>query len=245
MSIGREERPGYDLVAISAQRVRTTGAGSFDFENLGPAIAVFVVPRGGTPQLVDRRDIGPDDADASDPTWGAASAVHDGWAYLYGTAHPAQDMVFGFSLSVARVRPDDILDRSRWRFWDGKSWVRSESAAQELIPARGGVSQTLSVFEQDGTWYALSKRDEFLGTDLTVWTAPSPTGPFTAHGALAQLPSDTVKGALRYMPLAHPGLLPEDGTMVVSYSQNRTDLAAVIEDPLLYRPRFLRVDLPD
>src|SRR3546814_3810075 len=112
-------------------------------------------------------------------------------------------MVFGFSLSVARVRPDDILDRSRWRFWDGKAWVRSQIAAQELIPARGGVSQTLSVFEQDGTWYALSKRDEFLGTDLTVWTASSPTGPFTAHGALAQMPSDTVKGDLRYMPLAH------------------------------------------
>src|SRR3546814_6926392 len=101
--------------------------------------------------------------------------------------------------------------------------VRSQIAAQELIPARGGVSQTLSVFEQDGTWYALSKRDEFLGTDLTVWTASSPTGPFTAHGALAQMPSDTVKGDLRYMPLAHPGLLPQDGTMVVSYSRNRTD----------------------
>src|SRR3546814_17433815 len=115
-------------------------------------------------QLVDGRDIGPDDADASHPTWGAAVAVADGWADLYGTAHPDEDMVFGFSLSVARVRPDDILDRSRWRFWDGKAWVRSQIAAQELIPARGGVSQTLSVFEQDGTWYALDRKSTRLNS---------------------------------------------------------------------------------
>lgn len=244
MSVGRVERPGYDLVAVSAQRVRTVGDDELDFENLGPAIAVFVVPRGGTPQLVDRVDIGPDDPDPARPTWGAASATSDGWVYLYGTANPGEELVFGFSLSVARVRPDDILDRSKWRFWDGNGWTREESAAAELIPAAGGVSQTLSVFEEDGTWYALSKRDEFLGTELTVWTAPSPTGPFTAHGALAQMPSDTVRGQLRYMPLAHPGFLPRRGSMVVSYSRNRTDVDEIVDNPLLYRPRFLRVDLP-
>lgn len=244
MSVGRVERPGYDLVAVSAQRVRTVGADELDFENLGPSIAVFVVPRGGTPQLVERVDIGPDRADPSRPTWGAASATSDGWVYLYGTANPGEELVFGFSLSVARVRPDDILDRSKWRFWDGSRWVVEESAAQELIPADGGVSQTLSVFEQRDTWYALSKRDEFLGTELTVWTAPSPTGPFTAQGPLAQMPSDAVQGQLRYMPLAHPGFLRQPRTMVVSYSRNRTDVDEIIDNPLLYRPRFLRVALP-
>lgn len=246
MSIGREARPGYDLVAVTAQRVRSSGEGqgAFDFENLGPAIAVFVVPRGGTPQLVALRDIGEDDADPNRPTWGAAAAVSDGWAYLYGTSNPQQDLVFGYSLSVARVRPDEILDESKWRFWDGQGWARDAGRAAELIPAQGGTSQTLSVFEQDGTWYALSKRDEFLGSDLTVWTAPGPQGPFTAHGALAELPSDTVRGELRYMPLAHPGLLPEPGTMVVSYSRNRTDVDQIIKNPLAYRPRFLRVELP-
>ncbi|MDN5745262.1 MAG: hypothetical protein L0H31_09085 [Nocardioidaceae bacterium] len=110
--------------------------------------------------------------------------------------------------------------------------------------ADGGTSQTLSVFKQDGTWYALSKQDAFLGTDLVVWTAPSAHGPFSAAKPLARLPSDTVRGNLRYMPLAHPGLLPKPGTMVVSYSRNRTDVQDVITNPLLYRPRFLRVELP-
>ena len=244
MSIGRTQMPGYDLVSVATQRVRTTGTDAFSFENLGPSIAVFVVPRAGTPQLIAQRDIGPDSADRSRPTWGAAAAVRDGWVFLYGTANPGKAYVFGFSLRVARVRPDDILDASRWRYWSGQAWVADSTKATELIPAQGGVSQTLSVFERDGTWYALSKRDEFLGTDLTIWAAPAPTGPFASARTLAKLPSNAVTGELRYMPLAHPDLLPEKGTMVVSYSRNSTDAGAVEKNPLLYRPEFLRVDLP-
>ena len=245
MSIGLVERPGYDLVGVATQRVRSTGTGAFDFENLGPSIAVFAVRRGGTPQLVAQQDIGPDNPDRSVPTWGAATAISGGYVYFYGTANPGQDYVFGFSLRVARVRPDDMLDAGKWRYWDGSAWVADAGRAAELIPAQGGVSQTLSVFEQDGRWYALSKRDDFLGTDLTIWTAPGPTGPFTPGAPLAKLPSDTARGELRYMPLAHPDLLPRPGTIVVSYSQNNTDVQDVKENPFLYRPRFLRVDLPD
>lgn len=245
MSVARITRPGYDLVAVTAQRVRSVGDDTFDFENLGPAVAVFVVAPGLAPQLADVRDLGADSTDPDRPAWGAATAVHGGWLYLYGTANPRQDFVFGFSLRVARVRPDDILDRSAWRYWDGQDWSRSSTDAVELIAAEGGTSQTLSVFEQDGTWYALSKRDEFLGTDVVVWSAPSPQGPFDDGQAVATLPSDAAQGLLRYMPLAHPDLLPKPGTMVVSYSRNRTDIEDVIDDPFLYRPHFLRVRMPD
>ncbi|MFB9312749.1 hypothetical protein [Nocardioides plantarum] len=247
MSVARVERPGYDLVGVTAQRVRDNGdqsAGIFAFDNLGPAVAVFVVPRGGTPQLIELQDVGPDRVDTTRPVWGAASAVVGDTVYLYGTARPAEAGVFGFSLQVARVRVDDLLDPTRWRYWDGQAWQRDPGRAAVLIPADGGVSQTLSVFEQEGRWYAVSKRDEVLGTDLTVWTSPGPTGPFTPSPALAQIPSDAATGTLRYLALAHPDLLPKAGTMVVSYSQNDTDVGDVLADPRRYRPRFLRVTLP-
>lgn len=247
MSVSLVEHEGYDTVGVAAQRVRTNSASAGDvlaFDILGPSVAIFHVPRGGTPQLVDVTDVGPDLVDPTRPIWGAAAAVADDWVYLYGTARPDADGIFGFSLQVARVHLDDVLDQTGWRYWDGGRWSAEATDAVELIPAQGGVSQTLSVFEQDGRWYALSKRDEVLGTDLTVWTAPGPAGPFTASPTLAEIPSDASSGTLRYMPLAHPELLPEPGTVVVSYSENNSDPAVVQDDPRRYRPRFLRVDLP-
>lgn len=246
MSIARVERTGYDLVGIAAQRVRGSNApdGELAFENLGPAIALFIVARGQTPQLLEVTDIGADRGGTKRPTWGAASAVKDGWVYLYGTANPQKKGVFGYSLQVARVRPDDILTASKWRYWDGSTWQRSAAKTAILIPAEGGVSQTLSVFKQGDRWYAVSKQDEFLGSHLVIWSAPSPTGPFTAGPSVAEIPSDASSGTLRYMPLAHPDLLPKKGSVVVSYSQNNTDLGKVGSNPFLYRPRFLRVDLP-
>ena len=245
MSIAKTTRKGYDLVGVAAQRVNnaTSPDGTAAFENLGPAIALFVVIRGGTPQLLAVKDIGPDHGGTKRTTWGAASTVKNGWVYLYGTANPHKAFVFGFSLKVARVRPDDILTQSRWRYWDGSRWQANASRAATLIPAAGGVSQTLSVFEQDGRWYAVSKRDEYIGTDLVIWSSPGPTGPFVAGPAVAKIPSEA-SGILRYMPLAHPDLLPEKGTVVVSYSQNDTDPGKVDANPFLYRPRFLRVNLP-
>lgn len=245
MSVATVRRDGYDLVGVMAQRVRGTGgATSQEFENLGPAVAVFRVERGATPQLQVVKDLSEDRPSRTTPTWGAAGAFHDGWIYLYGTANPEDRLVFGWSLSVARTRLATITDPDKWQYWDGRRWQGDPDQADELIGAVGGVSQTLSVFESGGTWYALSKRDDFLGKDLVVWTAPRPTGPFTARKPLASIPSADDGSLLRYMPLAHPDLLPQGGTMVVSVSQNTTRTALIDQDPSLYRPRFLRVKLP-
>ncbi|MDH2413985.1 DUF4185 domain-containing protein [Nocardioides sp. CER19] len=245
MSVARVERPGYDLVGIGLQRVHTTGSGVFDFEALGPATAILLVPRGGVPQLLGVRDLGPDSPDTTRPMWGAAALVEGEWVYLYGTARPQRATAGGFSLRVARTRVDDLLDPGRWRYWDGSRWRRDPASARQLLPAGDSVSQTLSVFERNGRWYAVSKRGEFLGSDLTVWTASSPTGPFGDATVVAHIPSEATSGTLRYMPLAHPDLLPEPGTVVVSYSENNTDPARILDDPRRYRPRFLRVPLPD
>ena len=183
MSIARVQRPGYDLVGVAAQRVRTTNEpdGAFAFESLGSSMAVFVVLRGGTPQLVAQQDVGPDDKDTARPQWGAAAAVHGGWVYLYGTARPQEQGVFGFSLRVARARPDHILERTSWQFWDGSRWQAKADQAKELIAADQGVSQTLSVFPRNGRWYAVSKRDEFLGT--SSWCGRHPRRPVRSTAA--------------------------------------------------------------
>ena len=244
MDLGVVEEPGYDLVGVSLQRVRSTGSGPFDFELLGPAIALFRIPPGAAPQLELVRDLGPDDVDTERPMWGAAVETVGDAVYIYGTAQPNDHSAFGWSLQVARAPIDRVTDPTSWRYWDGHRWQRDPTRAAVLVPAVKGVSEVLSVFHRGQRWYAVSKRDEMLGTDLVIWSAPSPTGPFVPGPALAKIPSDSSDGVLRYMPLAHPDLLPSSTSIVVSYSRNTADLHRLLEHPGLYRPRFLQVPLP-
>lgn len=244
MDLGAVRRTGSDIVGVSLQRVRTTGSGTFDFEVLGPAIALFEVPAGQAPRLLSVQDLGPDDADPERPMWGAAIETTDEAVYIYGTARPADGSTFGRSLRVARAPIEDVTDQTAWRYWDGRHWQPEAARATELIAAVGGVSEVLSVFRRNHTWYAVSKRDDVLGEDLVIWKAPAPTGPFVPSAPLADIPSDSDDGLLRYMPLAHPDLLPTDDSVVVSYSRNVADLERLLERPRLYRPEFLRVPLP-
>ena len=139
---------------------------------------------------------------------------------------------------------EGLLEPDTWQYWDGKRWQGSPSRAVPLIDATRGVSQTLSVFPRGGRWYAVSKRDEFLGTDLTIWSAPSPKGPFDDGRTIARIPSNSETGQLRYMPLAHPDLSSDPSTIVISYSRNNTDTSKVVNNPFLYRPQFLEAPLP-
>jgi hypothetical protein len=232
------------LVYAMLQRVVSEPGVGFGFTTLGPAVAVFRIAASGAPQLIMHRDLGPDNQSTEAPEWGSASALHGGWLYLYGTSARDLPGLHGFALRVARVRPPLVADRSHWQYWDGSAWGPEPEEAAALINEVGGVSQTLSVWHQDGRWYVLSKQDEFLGRQIGVWSGPSATGPFGTPQPVADLPCDPVTGELRYMPLAHPNLLPKPGTVVVSYSRNRADLSEICADPTLYRPHFLRVPLP-
>ncbi len=242
MSAVRVSLPGYDLVPVWVQRVHQHGSGVFGFEALGPSVAVFVVRPGEVPQLVAVKDLSPDLADLSRPMWGAASAVDRDWVYLYGTANRGDTL--GFSVQVARVHVDEVLDPTALQYWDGFDWSDSAGSAAEIIAAAGGTSQTFSVFHRGKTWYALSKQDEFLGSYLRVWMASTPTGPFYEGPVLAVMPSELEAGRLVYMALAHPDVLPKANSMVVSYSRNHLDPQRILDDPIRYRPRFLRVWFP-
>lgn len=232
---------GRDLVGVMAQRVRQTGDDQFSFQNLGPSLAIFQAERGRAPVLQRVVDLGKDDADTARPVWGAAATVVGDHVYLYGTSR-STDAGYGWAVSVARSKLVGVSDQSNWRYWDGERWQRDAGRAAKLIDQEEGVSQTFSVFHQGKRWYALSKRSDFVGTDLVVWTAPGPTGPFTATDPVAKIPS--TGSVLRYMPLAHPGLFPKKGTMVVSVSRNTTKTDEIQSDPSLYRPEFMRIDLP-
>ena len=246
---------------VAAQRVQQAG-NDLGFVNLGPAIAIFDLEPGAVPVLRSVMDISPDDSSRTRIGWGAAIADGgDGWWYVYGTRHPAATEAFGWEVRVARTRADRILDVHRWQYWDGRGWSRHAEGSVPVIAAEGGVSQTFSVVHRgseaansagaDGsaepsgspTWYAVSKRDGDLGTDLAVWPASAPQGPFADAVTVGVVPHESP--VVRYMPLAHPDLVPADArSIVVSVSRNSLDPLLLARDPLLYRPFFVDITLP-
>ncbi|MFM8240102.1 MAG: DUF4185 domain-containing protein [Actinomycetota bacterium] len=191
-------------------------------------------------------DLGADSPSRSTVGWGAAVADgRDGYLYVFGTSNPDEPMVFGWAVHVARAVPDDLTTPSACEYWTGDAWPTSPQAATEVIPAVGGVSQTFSVIERSGTWYAISKLDGDLGTDLAVWSAPRPWGPFASPASVGRIPNDDSLSIVRYMPLAHPEARKSSPHhILVTVSRTTLDPWVLAKAPRLYRPFFVDIDLP-
>ena len=244
MSLIVDATPEGDLVWIMAQRVVATATDDLGFAVLGSSVVRLRIPHGGAPELIDVRDVSPDDPSARRITWGAAMWRTGGWVQVYGTSNPDTPGVFGWALHAARARIADLDAPRRWQYWDGVRWQSDPDLAADIIGALGGVAQVLSVFERHGSWFAVSTRDGDLGDEVVVWRAPTSTGPFASPTPLVQLPADGTGGINSYLALAHPELFPQTGTMVLSYSQGPQCTEPGCAPALDYRPRFLRVALP-
>lgn len=232
---------------VIVSSVRSTGGDDLeDFETTGSDLVTFDVPTGQMPELVSRVPLGPRTTDPRVPTWGAAMWDDGPWTYVFGTASTADKSTAGWSLHVARTRPESLGTPSAWQYWDGSDWVpgTSSDAAEEaarLIGPDHGVSHALSVIERDGSWYAISKEGDYHGDWLTVWTSPSVTGPYTPHRVR---PLGNDDETLRYAVLAHPDLAASSGRLIVSWSESPTSRQRFVTQPRSYRPRFAEIDLP-
>jgi hypothetical protein len=241
MSVAAVAHGERTAVVVMSARIRR-GTGGFDFTYLGSSATVFSMPEGGAPRLEYQLDLTPDSPDPSQVNWGSALTVHDGWVYVYGTRLPSRDS-FGRALYAARAPAVRARDRATWEFWDGTDWVADQGRAAEILPARGGVSQTLSVDVVDDRFVIVSKRDGDLGNTVYAWASESPTGPWTPRrGVRAEFQDPT--GGLKYAPLAHPWITLADGRLVISISRNTTDFPRLLAQPTLGRPVFAEIDRP-
>jgi hypothetical protein len=182
--------PDQDELVVLCSRIRR-GTGAYAFTFLGTSAAIFDVGRLGVPRLREVREITPDDPDTHQVNWGAAATVHENWLYVYGTRLGSG--TFGRSLHVSRVPLDDPGNRSAWRFWDGGDWVPAPDRAAPVLPAAGGVSQTLSVDVVGGSFVAVSKRDGDLLVSISRNT--------TDLGALVR---DPERGRPRFVQIPPP-----------------------------------------
>ena len=235
---------GGALILFSS-RMHANGTGSFDFAQLGTDVAVVDLPRGSDPVVRTVRKVSADNGTTS-PAWGQSLVRVGAWIYVYGTRTDPRPYHFGKELYVARARPGQLTDVRSWQYHDGHRFGPRADQARALIGAAGGVSTTLRVLvSPDGRATIVSKRGEFLGTDVRAWTAPTPAGPFRlAPKRLFAAPSGRTAGELVYLAEAHPQFQLPGGRTLVTVSRNNTDLRKVLADRLLFRPQFHAVTLP-
>ena len=158
----------------------------------------------------------------------------DGFLYVYGVRGKKKEVI------VARVRPAELEQFDRWRYWNGKGWSKDIS---ELQPIADRSSNEMSVTAlEDGRYIMIFQKDA-IGTNIGLRAGSSPVGPF---GAIMDV--HDVKGELKdspnlipYNAKAHP-VLSAPGELVISYSINSFDFNSDIKKfPHLYRPRFIRL----
>jgi hypothetical protein len=173
---------------------------------------------------------------------------------------------------IARVNPDlgfnAATDSTNWTVWNGSSWVSGLGNATPIIGASGdarnandSISDEFSVTKINtgaGSSYMLLGMDTTAPfgawKDITLYTACSPQGPFSAKKVIYSTPetgSNKVPGMTDaesllgvmfvYNPHFHPQFSDSNG-LLFSYNSNAGKSADLIYADT-YRPRFFRAQI--
>jgi hypothetical protein len=173
-----------------------------------------------------------------DPVYGFSIASDSEWTYLFGANTDLRFAHAGKDNYVARVRKGRVFDNPT--YWDGRDWV-SNAAAAVSISTAGTWAHRLRVMFDDDRWVAVSKEDEFFGSNLLVWEAPRAQGPWAVTQRLPISSRSKTGNGVTYEANAFPRFVR--GKLIVNWSNNDYNYDPVRANPGIYRPTFAEVAL--
>lgn len=172
-----------------------------------------------------------DRRDSSLITFGPAVLQTPSWLYFYGVL----DRDGGRHSVLARAPRGCMAQPGTWRFYDGTGWNRELWSAKPLFV---GASMEASVHQTaSGEYLYISNDAGGMNRQIIARVAPRPEGPWGEPMVIAEAPEHH-GDVYAYNAKAHPELT-RDGRILVSYNVNTLDLAKVVDDADIYRPRFL------
>ncbi len=188
---------------------------------------------------------------ASGVQWGTWVQQSGGYTYIYGT----EDQGLAKYAKVARVSGTSLT--GTWRYWNGSSWVLTESSAIRLPlgTTTYGVSNEYSVHPlgTQNLWVLIthdttvaSENGGNLSDDIVAYFSCSPTGPFVEKTFLYDTPeTEPSPGLWSYNSHSHPEFITggSPGQLTISYNVNSGTPADLYADVMAYRPRFITVNL--
>jgi len=232
-------------IYIFGYRVRNVSSGAFGFAEVGNVI--INIPAGDMPSFTQvkqmdsplyltdgKSDIGSFGAGIYVNTKQAGAPKPDGYVYVYGVRGMAKQMM------VARVKPKDFEDFTKWTFWDGAAWTSDMAKAAYVT---NSVSNELSLTALPDGRYALIFQYGGMSPTVGMRIGASPVGPFGPVIKLWDCSSVlTKKSIIVYNAKAHPSI-SKPGELLVSFNVNSLEFDKDLNnfDPHLYRPRFFRI----
>ena len=157
----------------------------------------------------------------------------DGFVYVYGIKGKEKKLL------ASRVLPRSFDDFTTWRFWDGKGW-NTDIGQSAVISNK--VSDELSLSPLPDGRYALVFQLMGMGSAVAMRIGKTPVGPFGPVIKLFDCPENKEnKNYFAYNAKAHPSM-SKPGELLISYNVNSFNFRdEILKNPLLYRPRFIRV----
>jgi hypothetical protein len=235
---------GNTLRVFGLHMQRTTADPPFDFALVGVDVAVFSLP--GVAYV--RTDHLPLDAA---PTYGTAVLFEpDGYVYAYGGAVAAG----AAEQYVARAKPAELLDGSKWEFWNGSVFVPNDPSARVPMSFKN-TDGTPTTAPRSGFPVAKNPNGGYLGSafpaDLTdttyveTWRATDPQGPWTRVATPAVNTTGYIgnpqQGRFVYGGRVVPDLAGVEPFAL--WSTHHEDFDLVLENPDRYKVWFAPADL--
>ncbi|MGD9015751.1 MAG: DUF5005 domain-containing protein [Desulfobacterales bacterium] len=158
------------------------------------------------------------------------------YTYVYGTKDNGEEPV----AHVARAPRGDL--GGSWSFWDGSGWSSHPASSRGIV---NGVSVQYGVAAWRNGGFALITMDrrQPFSPDLVLYLSPEPQGAWSGPFPLYRAP-EAEGDVAAYNPSVHPQFTVA-GRLLVSYNLNHvSNPDALYLDATIYRPRFLRVEVP-
>ncbi len=184
-------------------------------------------------------------SDTGTPLYGWSIESDDEWTYLFAHCHRqfGYDPVFGGAahdsscarrVTVARVPAGKLFDRPT--YWTGSTWSTDRSRATSVITSEGRFTKPTQFVRKNGRWLAITKIDDWFGTDIVIESAVHPAGPYVEIERRRAWPKcdDTTCNTYFSSWIEGQNAGGPTDVLIASLSHNRWDG----EPSAVYRPTF-------
>jgi hypothetical protein len=187
--------------------------GDFNFHGVGSGVALW----NAFDDPPERPEVSPGTEyptllfQGGEPSYGTAAALDGTDLYVYSCKLDR----FDFPCLVARVPVDDVLDRTRWHYWDGRAWNPWIGMGRPVFDGSSIVDVSFNAHL--GRWTAVYSQP--FSNDVILRTAPAPQGPWSDELTLFTSDHRSSDGNT-YDALPHPEFAEQDGKVIyVTYSR--------------------------